>query len=122
MKNNKLISYKENAFTRILNFFKKLFFKKKKATVEDIDKTPIYNNQYKDSFIENIVIKENEEEKRLKSLQLQYDNGKIDEEEISDDDMDKLIALYEKETEELNADTEKRKIHIAYMLKKLKNA
>lgn len=81
-----------------------------------------YNTLDKDSFIENIVIKENEEEKRLKSLQLQYDNGEIDEEEISDDDMKKLIALYKKETEELNADTEKRKIHIAYMLKELKNA
>ena len=121
MNNNKLITYKENVFTRILNFFKNLFFKKKKTTVENIDENPIYNIPDKNPFIENIVIKENEEEKRLKSLQLQYDNGEIDEEEISSDDMDKLIALYEKETEELNADTEKRKIHIAYMLKELKN-
>ena len=121
MKNNKLISYKENFFTKILSYFKKLFFKKKEATIETIDETPIYNIQYKDSFIENIMIRENEEEKRLKSLQLQYDNGEIDEADISDADMDKLIALYEKETEELNADTEKRIIHIAYMLKELKN-
>ena len=120
MKNNKLISYKENIFTKVLSYFKKLFFKKKKVTVEAIDKIPLYNNRYKDSFIENIVIKENEEEKRLKALQLQYDNGEIDEEDISDEDMDKLISLYEKETEELNADTAKRKNHIAQMLKELK--
>ncbi len=38
-----------------------------------------------------------------------------------DEDIDKIIKMYEKETEELNADTEKRKIHIAQMLKELKN-
>lgn len=119
MKNNKLITYKENIFTRIANFFKKLFFRKKKDTIESIDETPIYNNP-KENFIENIAIKEDEEEKRLKTLQLQYDNGEIDEEEISEEDMDKLIEMYEKETEQLNLDTERRKNHIAQMLKELK--
>ena len=49
-------------------------------------------------------------------------DSSIDEvdEDISDEDIDKLIKMYEKETEELNADTEKRKIHIAQMLKELK--
>lgn len=121
MKNNKLITYKENIFTKISNFFKKLFFRKNEVPTESIDEAPIYNNnQYKESFIENIQIKENEEAKRLKILQLQYDNGEIDEEEISEEDMDKLIEMYEKETEELNADTERRKKHIAQMLKELK--
>lgn len=56
----------------------------------------------------------------MKKLQLQYDNGEIDEDDISDDDADKLIELYKKETFELNADTERRKNHIAKMLKELK--
>ena len=51
---------------------------------------------------------------------MQYDNGEIDEEDISDDDMDKLIEMYEKETEELNGETENIKIHIAKMLNELK--
>lgn len=121
MKNNKLISYKENIFTKISNFFKKLFFRKNKDTSKSIDETLIYNNQCKDNFIKNIVIKENEEEKRLKELKLQCDSGEIDEEYISDEDMDKLIEMYEKETKELNADTERRKNHIAQMIKELKN-
>ena len=120
MKNNKLITYKENIFTKISNFFKKIFFRKKEVFAESNDEVPIYNNQYKENFIENIAIKEDEEEKRLKILQLQYDNGEIDEEDISDEDMDKLIVIYEKETEKLNADTEMRKKHIALMLKELK--
>lgn len=122
MGNNKLISYKENIFTKILNFFKKLFFRKKKDTAKSIDETLIYNKQCKENFIDNILIKEDEEEKRLKILQLQYDNEEIDEEDISDEDIDKLCKLYEKETDELNADTERRKNHIVQMLKELKNA
>ena len=35
MKNNKLIKYKENVFTRIFNFFKKIFSKKKKKSVDN---------------------------------------------------------------------------------------
>lgn len=121
MMNNKLIPYKENIFTRISNFFKKFFFRKKEYITENIDEKSICNSQQKEYFIENIVvIKENEEEKRLKNLQLQYDNGEIDEEDISDDDMDKLIEMYEKETEELNRETENIKIHIAKMLNELK--
>ena len=54
-------------------------------------------------------------------MQLQYDNGDIEEDDISEEDIEKICEMYEKETEELNADTEKRKIHIAYMLKELKN-
>lgn len=122
MGNNKLISYKENIFTKTLNFFKKLFFRKKKDTNKSIEELLIYNNQSKENFIDNILIKEDEEEKRLKMLQLQYDNEEIDEEDISDEDSDNLCKLYEKETDELNADTERRKNHIAQMLKELKNA
>ena len=123
MKNNKLIPYKRNIFTKISNFFKKLFFRKKEDTTESIDEVlTTYNNQYKENFIENIVIKENAEQKRLKILQLQYDNGEIDEDDISNEDMDKLIEMYEQETEELNADTERRKKYIAQMLKELKSS
>lgn len=121
MKSNKLILYKENIFTKISNFFEKIFFSKKKVTQKNIDETPIYNEYQKEYFIENIIIKENEEEKRLKDLKLRYDNGEIDEEDISDEDMDKIIELYEKETEKLNSDTERRKKHIAQMLKELKS-
>lgn len=122
MMNNKLIPYKENIFIKISNFFKKLFFRKKEYIEESVDEKTIYNIQQKENFVENIVIKENEKEKRLKELQLQYDNGKIDEEDISDEDMDRLIEMYEKETEELNKETEKIKIHIYQMLKELKNS
>ena len=122
MMNNKLILYNKNIFTKISNFFKKLFSRKKEYIQDTVDEKTIYNIQQKENFVENIVIKENEEEKRLKILQLQYDNGEIDEEDISDEDMDKIIEMYEKETEKLNNETEKIKIHISQMLKELKQS
>ena len=121
MKNNKLIKYKENVFTRIFNFFKKIFSKKKlSVNKEDVDET-IKEEKNKSNFLEDIQIKEDKEEIRLKKLQLLYDNGEIDEDDLSESDIEKLVALYEKETEDLNADTERRKNHIAQMLKELKN-
>ena len=142
MKEDKLIPYKENIFTKISQFFKKLFFRKKKENFNNIDEKLITDKKQNENFAENTVIKENEEirrlkelrlqaeqrlkqlqiqeEIRLKNLKLQYDNGEIDEEDISSEDMDKLTKLYENETEMLNADTERRKNHISQMLKELK--
>ena len=140
MKEDKLIPYKENIFTKISQFFKKLFFRKKKENLNNIDEKLITDKNQNENFAENTVIKENEEirrlkelrlqaeqrlkqlqiqeEIRLKNLKLQYDNEEIDEEDISSEDMDKLIKMYENETEMLNADTERRKNHISQMLKK----
>ena len=118
MKNNELIIYKKNSFRKICDFFKKIFSKKEVLQNEDI----IVNNEKNDSFIKSTQIKENKEELRLLQLKQQYEQGEIDEEDISDEDIDKLCKLYEKETDELNADTERRKNHIVQMLKELKNA
>ena len=117
MKNNKLIVYKKSIFRKISEFFNKIFSKK-----EVLSKEVIITNEKNNNFLENIQIKEDKEELRLLQLKQQYENGEIDEEEISDEDVDKLCELYKKETDELNADTERRKNYIAQMLKELKNA
>lgn len=120
MTKNELIPYKENIFTKISNFFKKLFFRKKEVRESESNENNIYKKQLKEDFIESIAIKENEEEKRLKELKHQYDNGEINEEDILEKDIDKLIEMYQKETLELKNDTERRKKHIVQMLKELK--
>ena len=117
MKNNKLIVYKKSIFRKISEFFKKIFSKK-----EVLSKEVIITNEKNNNFLENIQIKEDKEELKLLQLKQLDENGQIDEEEISDEDVDKLCELYKKETDELNADTERRKNHIAQMLKELKNA
>ncbi|MCR5146431.1 MAG: hypothetical protein K6B70_03685 [Clostridia bacterium] len=121
MKNNKLIIYKESIFSKISYFFKKIFH----ISSKDENKTTFNNINYnlpKEEFINNIVVKENADEARLKELQLKYENGEIDGNDISDEDMDKLIEMYKNETEKLNLDTEKRKEHISKMLNELKGS
>lgn len=120
MKNNKLMPYKNIFFTKILIFFKRLFFRKKDIVQEYNSEIPVYEKQEKEIFLENIILKQNDEEIRIQKLKEKYNNGEINEEDLSENDINKIISLYEKETEELNIDTEKRKKHIAQMLKELK--
>lgn len=115
MKNNKLIIYKNNIFTKIAEFFKKIFSRKKILQ----SKNENISNDIRDSFIESIQIKKDKEKLRLCKLKQQYDNGEIDEDDIPDEDVEKLVELYEKETDKLKADTEKIKNHIRQMLKQL---
>lgn len=122
MENNNLIKYKENIFTKIFKFFKEKF-NKNKHVEESYNKEyishPATNFSNNDCF-QNYRIIPNSEEIRLKKLQTLYENGEIDEDEISDEDIDKLVHMYEVETNELNMDTERRKNHIAKMLQELK--
>lgn len=112
--NNNLIHYKESLILKVKKFFENIISKEK-------DKKIMNDIKPKKNFLENIIIKENEREKRLKQLKHLYDNKKITEEEILDEDIDALIEMYDKEIEELNADTEKRKKHIMQMMKAQKN-
>lgn len=115
MKNNKLIIYKNNIFTKIAEFFEKIFSRKKILQ----SKNENISNDIRDSFIESIQIKKDKEKLRLCKLKQQYDNGEIDEDDIPDEDVEKLVELYEEETDKLKADTEKIKNHIRQMLKQL---
>lgn len=121
MEKNKLIKYKDNVFIKIFNFFRRLFSRKELSIRESAIEKSSIDSKNKIDFLKNIQIKENEEEIKLKKLQLLYDNGEIDEDDLSEEEIEKLVVLYDRETEELNADTERRKIHIQNMLKEMKN-
>lgn len=116
MKRNELTIYKKSIFKKISEFFKNIFSKKKASQNED----NIIKNDKNNSFIQNIKIKENEKELRLLQLKRQYESGEIEEDDIQEEDIDKLCEMYKKETEELNADTERRKKNIEQMIKGLK--
>lgn len=121
MKNNKLIEYKNNIWNKISRFFKKIFSKRKQQ--EQCIDSNLPKNSYlnrEDDFLNRIQIKKSEDEIKIRKLQALYDNGEIDEDELSEDEIEKLIDLYESETEKLNADTERRKVHIQNMLNELK--
>ena len=78
------------------------------------------NRENKNEFLKDIIVKENQEEKRLKNLKTLYEAEKIEEGKISNKDIDKLIEMYDKEIEELRNDTERRKKQLNYLKKNIK--
>lgn len=112
-----LIKVNENSiFYKIKAFFKKLFRRKEEYAIQREEQVEIDNNDtnqnLKGSFRESIRNIENEETKLLE-LQKNFDNGEIDEEDLSQEQIDKLESLYNKQIAELEKSNESRKAKIA---------
>ena len=123
MKDNKLVPYREKFFKKVVDIVRKAFAIGKNTVVPNdivLEKELFNAKKENEAFINNVLVKEDEEEKRLESLRIQYENGEIEEEDIGEEDLEKLVAKYEKETEELERDTEKRREHIARMLGRMR--
>ena len=74
------------------------------------------NNKFKI----NIAVEQDLEKQRIAHLRKKYDNREISSKDISLEDMDKIIELYEQDTAKINEDILRRKENIARMLKELK--
>lgn len=108
-----LITVDENSiFYKIKRFFKNLFNQRK--TVENVLKVEeTVNAKSKDednrnAFMESIRITENEETKLLK-LQRKYRAGELKEEELTNEQLNSLCALYDKQIENLRKSNAIRK-------------
>lgn len=101
-----LVPINENSiFYKIKRFFKDLFNKNadttdKYAIIEDKNK--------KNSFMESIRIIEDEETKLLK-LQKQYRSGIIKEEELTEEQVNSLCTLYDRQIANLKKSNNMRK-------------
>lgn len=82
---------KLNIFQKISGFLKKIFYKNsiEEKTEENVIKQ------------ESNIIKELKEEQNILNLQEQYEAGKIKEENISEEDKDKLVELYKEQIKTL---------------------
>lgn len=121
MKNNKqLIKYKESIFSIIKKFFL-IFLKKENKDVTKITDSSDNELSKENQFFKDISIEEIKEKERILNLKVLYDKGQLDPYEISDEDIQKIISLYEDETKNLNCDTEKRLTIIEKKLKESKN-
>lgn len=106
-------------FNKIKMFFKNLFSRNNVIdnncyTIED-EKN---NENIKNSFMESIRNIENEETKLLK-LQKQYRSGEIKEEELTEEQVNSLCALYDKQIENLRKSNETRKQKLLEYRRKL---
>lgn len=109
-----VIPYKEGIFSKIYKFFKGLF--RKKTNV----KTNIEVQEENNDFKEKIVVEEDKEKKRILDLREKWENGEIYEEDISDEDIDKIVEMYNEETKKIEEKTKFIKQDILKMLKELK--
>ena len=116
-----LVKVNENSiFYRIKQFFKNLFHKKEytdaSITENVIDiKT---NEEKRNSFKEEIKKVENEETLLLK-LQKQYRNGEIKEEDLTDEQINSLCKLYDKQISNLKRSNDIRKQKLLEYRKRL---
>lgn len=117
-----LVQVNENSiFYKIKQFFRSLFYRTN-SNVESINvtETTTINNQEsnKSSFMESIRNIEDEETKLLK-LQKQYRNGEIKEEELTEEQVNLLCALYDKQIANLRKSNQIRKQKLLEYRRKL---
>lgn len=112
---------KNSIFYKIKKFFRSLFYRTN-SNVESInvtETTTINNNESnKNSFREEIRNIENEETKLLK-LQKQYRSGEIKEEELTEEQVNSLCALYDKQIANLKKSNEIKKQKLLEYRRKL---
>lgn len=117
-----LVKVNENSiFYKIKNFFRSLFYKTNDnvESINIIETTTINNNESnKNSFREEIRNIENEETKLLK-LQKRYRSGEIKEEELTEEQVNYLCALYDKQIANLRKSNEIRKQKLLEYRRKL---
>ena len=116
-----LVQVNENIFYKIKRFFKNLFNKNNDIidnyTVVENEST-IENENKKNSFMESIKNIEDEETLILK-LQKKYRSGEIKEEDLTEEQVNSLCALYDKQIENLRKSNEIRKQKLLEYRRKL---
>lgn len=118
-----LVQVNENSiFYKIKRFFKNLFNKGKDTTdnyiVIEEKNSFVEDENKKNSFMEAISNIDDEETKLLK-LQKQYRSGEIKEEELSQEQVNSLCKLYDKQITNLKKSNEIRKQRLLEYKKKL---
>lgn len=102
MEETKLTKTDNGIFSKIKNFFRNLF-KKKVEIIEHTEETIKKDNV---NLKQTIKIEEDKEKTRLLKLQEDFVNGKIQEEDINEEDTEKLFELYDEQIEKINKETE----------------
>ena len=97
MKNNlSLIVRKENIFQKIINKFKNIFYKKEEETTKGEIIIPKTIEESKQDFIKNLKVTIDTE---INTLKIKLDNGEIKAIDLTDEQIDKLQSIYDREIE-----------------------
>ncbi len=115
---NNIVPYKEGIINKICNWFKKIFFRRKAKQEVEGKNEVVFNSE---TLRDRVVIPEDKEKNRILNLRKKWEEEEIEAEDISDEDVEKIVELYNKETEKIKNETSQIKENIAKMLKELKN-
>ena len=102
-----LIEKKESFFSKVKNFFTKLFNKKEKNS--EINTVKESNN-----FKENIKVEETEQSDEMNILELQkrYRRGEIAEGDLTEEQIEALSDLYDRQIEALKKQNKSKHSHV----------
>lgn len=118
-KEKTLIQINENSiFYKIKRFFINLFHKEKIIVNNRQIEEKVELEDRKSDFVESIKNIEDDETKLLR-LQKQYRSGEIKEEDLTQEQINSLCALYDKQIEKLKKSNEIRKQKLLEYRKKL---
>lgn len=111
-----LVEKKESFFNKVKNFFKGLFKKKEENVINNENDIAKDENNFK----ENIKIVEEEETEEMKILELQrrYRRGEIAESDLTEEQIDDLGALYDRQIAALKKIIEEKEMQIEENKKK----
>ncbi len=119
MENKELVEYKEGFFTKIKNKIVNIFKKQSNSSADN--NLPKENNVSQNkSFVKSIEVEVDEEKTRIHKLQKAYQRGAILEEEIKQEDYQKLVELYEEQNKELEKQINQKKDELKKIIDGLK--
>ena len=106
-----LVEKKESVFSKVKNFFKGLFNKKAKGDIDREINSEKENSNFKENI--KIVQEEESEEKKILEHQKRYRRGEIAESDLSEEQIEALGNLYDKQIAALNKIIEEKEKQIA---------
>lgn len=94
-------------FYKIKSFFSKIFAKNKNTFINVKEEK---SSSVEADFKEKIVIKKDEEKERLLQLQEKFRRGELQQNDLSEEDIQKLADLYDEQIKEIEGKIEEAKI------------
>jgi len=123
MEENSLIIYNNGIIGKVKRLFKKLFSRKNRNKMLLLPESTLNT---KKEIVGEIIIPLDKERERIRKLQLKFQNNEIEEDEMSEEDIEKMKKLYNTQINDLRnkierdiAETEKYKSEILEIRLKL---
>ena len=106
-----LVEKKESFFSKVKNFFKGLFNKKAKESIDNEINSEKENSNFKENI--KIVQEEESEEKKILELQKRYRRGEIAQSDLTEEQIEAIGNLYDKQIAALKKIIEEKEKQIS---------